>query len=498
MKLKDEFVKLPKELVYDNYIRIVYNFKDYDKITRQEMLDDIIKEYNQENYLFFMCTEKELDFLEYSLNHKLTKKDLEKYEWEIDTLNDKCIFSKVTFEIFEQQIDNVKKALEYRKDHNKKSMEDVLIIMIAFVKVSGALITKALKSLIQSIADVDDKKFEMLLSNPMFNFYCEFSQTEIFDGEEVEEIIYRDYWEFKDELKELKKEYGMGGGKNVNFQDYFDIFYYGFPIRIPQVKKMYDEVSKIPLKKFFFKIIDEARVLHDTLGINVLIEDEKLREIIYDALYEIPCAAMNGFTPKEFEENISKADDIANRFVSVPQNNAHLCKSAADEYYKIYFGLLEYTNNKYKVNNNIKKIYKQEGINPEDLIPINDYLWDNKQILNEFIDDNIYNFNEQELEIVKGFNNAIKGMFTIVGFDREYTMVTNESGKVYMVKGIREDIDKIFTDTDLPKIILTTLLMFKNNIIYNGFFSEVPVSLGSNFDEMLLNELETAIKYYHL
>ena len=42
MKIKDEFKRLPKDLVYDIYITLVYNVKEYDKITRTKMLDERI------------------------------------------------------------------------------------------------------------------------------------------------------------------------------------------------------------------------------------------------------------------------------------------------------------------------------------------------------------------------------------------------------------------------------------------------------------------------
>ncbi len=45
MKLKNEFVKLQKDIVYDIYWTIVYDAKNYDSIIRSKMLDSILKEY---------------------------------------------------------------------------------------------------------------------------------------------------------------------------------------------------------------------------------------------------------------------------------------------------------------------------------------------------------------------------------------------------------------------------------------------------------------------
>ena len=44
MKLNDEYVKLHKNMLYETYLKIVYNSKDYDNITRSKMIEEIIKE----------------------------------------------------------------------------------------------------------------------------------------------------------------------------------------------------------------------------------------------------------------------------------------------------------------------------------------------------------------------------------------------------------------------------------------------------------------------
>lgn len=42
------------------------------------------------------------------------------------------------------------------------------------------------------------------------------------------------------------------------------------------------------------------------------------------------------------------------------QTNACLSKKDAYTYYKLYFALLEYTNDLYKISDKVKKIYKQK------------------------------------------------------------------------------------------------------------------------------------------
>lgn len=62
---------------------------------------------------------------------------------------------------------------------------------------------------------------------------------------------------------------------------------------------------------------------------------------------------------------------------------------------------------------------------------------------------------------IEGFKSALaRENFVIVGFEREYTKLLSEDGKIYMVKGIRVDFDKIIDSDEIPKMIKITLLYY--------------------------------------
>ena len=499
MKLKDEYIKLPKEMLYETYLKIVYNPKDYDNITRSKMLEEIIKEYNQNEYLYHICTRKELEFLKYIRNKELSVNDMKKYEWEIKVLNEKCIFSKVTLKVFEDQKKNVDNALKLYVKNDKSGFEDVIVFMISKVRTNAIMLTKALISIIESMYNIDEKGINSIMGSPLFHYYCEFSY-EYFDFSKQEEelVSYRNYYDILDELKDARKVYGKAGSIPFDIRDDFDTFYYGFPIRKTKVKKMYDELNKRVDKDFLFQIIDEARVLNNRIGLETFL-DSKLLKIVNDALDEIPCAAMNGFTPNEYENQTLDEVNLDKEFSYIPQNNAHLCKSAADHYYKLYFALLDYINKKYKIHPEIERIYKQEGLDVNKLNDIDKYLWENKKIIDDFIKDNNYKFSKEELDEIKEFKNAVTSdYFVIVGFEREYTKILSDDGKLYMVKGIRSNFDKIMNPNELPKIVSTTLLMFKGNIIFKSFFGNIDIVFGNDVKKDIINQMKGAIVHYHL
>ena len=212
MKIKDEFKRLPKDLVYDIYITLVYNVKEYDKITRTKMLDEIIEEYKSEDYLYYICTKKELEFLKYASNKKLNKDDLTKYQLEIKSLHEKCIFSLATLDVFEEQKENVKNALKHNKDKQKENIEKIIIFMISLIKINGEMLTKALIHATSNMFSIDEERINPLLGHPLFHFYCDF-RFEFIESinDEKEVAFYRDYWDILEELAEAIIKYGMSG-----------------------------------------------------------------------------------------------------------------------------------------------------------------------------------------------------------------------------------------------------------------------------------------------
>lgn len=60
-----------------------------------------------------------------------------------------------------------------------------------------------------------------------------------------------------------------------------------------------------------------------------------------------------------------------------------------------------------------------------------------KEDADEFIKENPYNFNEEEINVTKDFKKHVKSNFLmIVGYDKNYTKILAEDGKLYMVKGL--------------------------------------------------------------
>ncbi len=181
----------------------------------------------------------------------------------------------------------------------------------------------------------------------------------------------------------------------------------------------------------------------------------------------------------------------------VKQKDACLSESDASLFYKIYFGLLEFTNDKYVIKKNLK-LYGQEGINPQEIVDIIDKFWQNKsELVDEFCTKNPYGFNKEELDITSKFKDGIRDMFIFVKFEEDYTAVMDKN-RVYMIKGINDNLDNIISYEDLPHVAITSIIPFKNYLIYDGILIGASIKMGSNMVKMIMDDYDKSMKYYHM
>ena len=79
MKLYNARKNFQKYDVYETYLRIVYDYEDYEEITRKEMLSQIVEMYHQEKFMYYICTKRELEFINKFYNKQLKVNDIKKY-----------------------------------------------------------------------------------------------------------------------------------------------------------------------------------------------------------------------------------------------------------------------------------------------------------------------------------------------------------------------------------------------------------------------------------
>ena len=125
----DEIQGYRKEYVYEQYTRIVEDFKDYQKITKTKMLDAIYGVYSNSQNIIDICTKRELKYLEKILDSNSFVDYLDsKYDFERESLRNKFLIHWGFGEellIPDEVVEEVKKALKHVRWNEKKKTDDL-------------------------------------------------------------------------------------------------------------------------------------------------------------------------------------------------------------------------------------------------------------------------------------------------------------------------------------------------------------------------------------
>ncbi len=151
----------------------------------------------------------------------------------------------------------------------------------------------------------------------------------------------------------------------------------------------------------------------------------------------------------------------------------------AELFYRLMWPLLFYANKKYQV---IKGLNSPDfrGEDKIKILKLHEKIFSHPQIIDEFVSENTFKFNEEELGIIRSWKNFVKDTFVVMSHLKEYSVFLQayENPKAYGVVGIKSEIEE-FTPF-LPMMAETILLPFKGKIIYCGIINPYPVHIGSN------------------
>jgi hypothetical protein len=165
-----------------------------------------------------------------------------------------------------------------------------------------------------------------------------------------------------------------------------------------------------------------------------------------------------------------------------------LKQAGKDEFLYIQKNLILFTNKKFKIYDKFKTIQDLIDFTQDDIhygiLPIREkmYRLDNIQ---DFCNQNDILEKEQK-NIVTNWSAAYFDDFYILRHLKENTiLLTGNEQKLYGVVGISSGLDEFFLEQALPILIKTTLLPFKNQIVYDGFFTYHNISFGGNIRRRL-------------
>ena len=493
-----EYLKdFTKEDIYDIYRVLNIKIKDYDKITKNKMLEAIESEYEDYHNIISICTLKELIFLkELVAKKKIKIQNInELQDFILSNLSSKLLIKLAGDEVtlMDGLENSIKEAVTKLDLKAKQHEEDLIIPLLGAMRLLGLERYDNMVIIFSSIYEISSEEYnKLLLDSLLFKYYTFITYHKTYDYL----LVYHPYMDFTNELISLYETKKMGI-KVIDDEMFINVFYYGYDKKNKEVSTFMEKLKSPILQEIVthYVLFDDDRSSLKELLNSFGFSTTKLDEV----MDKMPSSKYQLLTKEEYAKTIlDKKKFVEERdYAYQKQTNASLHPKDCDLFYKLYFALLEYTNQEYKINNNLK-VYKNKYLNPQDLYPIVNKFFENKEtIVDKVVKENPYKLNRLELEYLKDFKRGIRDKFIIYKYEKEYTLISNNN-TIYMVKGLRCPIDEIIDYKDLPYPVETSLIPFKGYIVYDGMIAGYEMNISISMKKNLLKEAEEFPRVYKL
>lgn len=164
-------------------------------------------------------------------------------------------------------------------------------------------------------------------------------------------------------------------------------------------------------------------------------------------------------------------------------------------FYELYAALFSFVNGKLKVSPAaFSNAQEYTSTPPGARVAIRDALFAQRELIDEFIQENPANLKADELRVVGSWKHAVVGKFYIFRHLAKYTVFLSSGGspnKAYGVLGLADPLEEVIGPY-LPRLIETVLLPFNGKIIYDGLVSGFNITFGGGIKRMLNEEYKQA------
>src|SRR5258708_4826754 len=97
-------------------------------------------------------------------------------------------------------------------------------------------------------------------------------------------------------------------------------------------------------------------------------------------------------------------------------------KSDVDLFYKLHSHLLLFANDKFNILKNVNRADDIIAAAVEEKVKLRDALYQERELIAEFAHSNPYEFNNEELDIVRSWQDLIRGKFYVLRYLKKYTI----------------------------------------------------------------------------
>jgi hypothetical protein len=148
-------------------------------------------------------------------------------------------------------------------------------------------------------------------------------------------------------------------------------------------------------------------------------------------------------------------------------------------FYKLYHPLLLYTAQKTQQVTNISLAGEIKQIPFQKLSDTREKLYGKGNLIDSFLKENPLRFSQEELNIVAGWRNFVKGKFYVVRYLKSYAVFLTDGSpaKAYGVRCLYSSFEEVIRNA-LPALVDAILLPFQEKIIYDGLVVPYNIHFG--------------------
>lgn len=169
-----------------------------------------------------------------------------------------------------------------------------------------------------------------------------------------------------------------------------------------------------------------------------------------------------------------------------------LSEQDAELFFELLWSLHFYANQKLNILPDVEAAEEYEILNQDEKFEVREALYENIEIIDDFVKENPFDFDDEKLKIVENWKNFVRGNFYIERFLKKYTIFISDDRKVYGVLGLFQAFEEMIHPSHLPLFIRAVLLPFKGKIIYDGLFQSYNVHFGRKISSDLKEQYMAA------
>ena len=149
-------------------------------------------------------------------------------------------------------------------------------------------------------------------------------------------------------------------------------------------------------------------------------------------------------------------------------------------FYKLWLPLLDYVNEKCKVNKNVKDMATAKSLNPQEVKEIANVLWDDISLIDQYLIDQRTDISDEHKEIISSWKRRVQGRFVMERHLKKGTIFVSEDDRVYQVQGIISSWEEMFFNAPMPLLMEATFIPFRDVIISDGLVMPYNIVIRKN------------------